>query len=73
MPFKYACFISYRHGQNHLMKRIINDLYEALSSELETCFSSQAAIFKDTERLNPGEYLDEKMGSLGMTVECPKI
>ena len=55
------------------MKRIINDLYEALSSELETCFSSQAAIFKDTERLNPGEYLDEKMGSLGMTVECPKI
>ena len=35
MPFKHGCFISYRHGQNYLMKRIIDDLYAALSSELE--------------------------------------
>ncbi len=61
MPLKHACFISYRHGQYHLMKRFISDLDEALSSELEAYFPPQAVIFKDTERLATGEYLDERI------------
>lgn len=61
MPFKHACFISYRHGQNHLMKRIIDDLYAALSSELEPRIPCEVPVFKDTARLNPGDYLDKKM------------
>jgi len=59
MPFKYSCFISYRHGQRKLVERIINDLYEALSSELEAYFEED--VYLDRERLNGGAYFEKQL------------
>ena len=59
MPFKHACFISYRHGQHHYMKSIIDDLYAALSSELEPLIPCEVPVFKDTARLKGGAYLEK--------------
>jgi hypothetical protein len=59
MPFKYACFISYRHGQNKLTERIINDLYVALTSELGQYF--EEGVYLDRERLNGGAYVEKQL------------
>lgn len=59
MPFKYSCFISYRHGQNRLTERIINDLSEALSAELAAYFDKE--IFLDRERLKGGTFFNEQL------------
>lgn len=34
MPFRYSCFISYRHGQGPLLERFVADLEVALNSEI---------------------------------------
>lgn len=59
MPFQYACFISYRHGQRKLAERIINDLYETLSGELELLRDEQ--VFLDRERLRGGYFYNEAL------------
>jgi TIR domain len=59
MPFKYSCFISYRHGQNRLTERIINDLSEALSAELAAYFDK--GIYLDKERLKGGAFFNEQL------------
>ncbi len=61
MSLKHACFISYRHGNQALMKRINDDLYTALCSELEPLIKRDVPVFKDTARLKAGDYLDKKM------------
>lgn len=33
MPFKYSCFISYRHGQKELVEKFVKDLEQALPNE----------------------------------------
>jgi TIR domain len=59
MPIKYACFISYRHGQRKLAERIINDLYDALESELETWLDEK--VYLDRERLKGGDFYNEAL------------
>ncbi len=61
MPFKYSCFISYRHHQGKLARRIINDLYTALTSELELLTGKE--IFLDWQRLEAGYLLDESLAT----------
>jgi hypothetical protein len=59
MPLQHACFISYRHGQHSLMKRFVDDLYEALASELETLVDLR--IFRDQLRLEGGDFYNQAL------------
>jgi hypothetical protein len=61
MPFRYSCFISYRHGQRKLAERIINDLYDALANEIETLLDEE--VFVDRERLKGGTFYNEELAS----------
>jgi hypothetical protein len=61
MPFKYSCFISYRHGQRRLAERIINDLSDALASELELWLDEE--VYVDRERLKGGEFYNEALAT----------
>ena len=59
MPFEFSCFISYRHCQQPLGKKIVTDLYNALSSELE--LMTERRVFLDTERLEGGYFWNEAL------------
>ena len=59
MPFAYSCFISYRHGQRELLRRILEDLYEALSGELE--FWLDEEVYLDRNRLKGGDFYNEAL------------
>ena len=50
--FKYACFISYRHGQGDLIKDFIEELQKALENRLGLLGVS-LKVFVDTDRLKP--------------------
>ena len=57
MPFEYSCFISYTTGQRALMRRIVTDLDEALSNELDA--RTAAPAFLARERLEGGNFQEE--------------
>ncbi len=59
MPFQYSCFISYRHCEHQLGQRIINDLYEALSSEIELLTGKK--VYLDETRLQGGFLYNEAL------------
>jgi TIR domain len=59
MAFKYACFISYCHGQYDLVKGFIDQLKTALKAELETLMSEE--LYIDEERLQPGFHYNEAL------------
>jgi hypothetical protein len=59
MPFKYACFISYCHGQYDLTKDFIGQLKKALQAELEPLL--QEGVYIDEERLKPGYLFNEEL------------
>jgi hypothetical protein len=54
MPISHSCFISYRHGQHELMMRFVEQLHEALASELEAL--TDLKIYRDTLRLQGGDF-----------------
>jgi len=59
MPFKYACFISYCHGQYELTKSFIEQLKLALKAELEPLLDEE--VYIDEERLKPGYRYNEAL------------
>src|SRR5713101_965974 len=59
MAFKYACFISYCHGQYDLVKGFMDQLKAALKSELEPLLDEQ--VYIDEERLKPGYSYNEEL------------
>jgi hypothetical protein len=59
MPFEYSCFISYHRGQHKLAKKMIEDLYEALSNEIEL-YMRDKKIFLDKD-LECGDLYNEKL------------
>jgi len=61
MPIRYSCFISYRHGQRKLAERIINDLTEALASELEVWVNNDEEVYVDRDRLKGGDFYNESL------------
>jgi hypothetical protein len=62
MPYEHACFISYTHGQFSLMQSFVEQVGEALSSELEAYFGGDA-VYIDQERLEPGYRYNEALAS----------
>jgi hypothetical protein len=61
MPFRYACFISYCHGQYDLTKQFIEQLKHALKSELEPMLDEE--VYIDEERLRPGYRYNEALAT----------
>lgn len=59
MSLEHPCFISYRHNPGPNYKRIIKDLYEALSDELGN-FINDKKIFID-DSLQGGDIQDDKI------------
>ena len=57
--FKYACFVSYCHGQHDLVKSFIDQLKSALKSELEPLLDEE--LYIDEERLKPGFVYNEAL------------
>jgi hypothetical protein len=62
MPYDHACFISYTHGQHALMSSFVEQVGEALSSELEAYFGDDA-VYVDHERLQPGYLYNEALAT----------
>jgi hypothetical protein len=58
-PFKYACFVSYCHGQYALVKGFIDQFKTALKAELEPFLDEE--VFIDEDRLKPGFKYDEAL------------
>ena len=59
MPIRYACFISYPHGQTDLTKRFIAELKDALAEQVEGWQDEQ--VYLDEERLKPGYKFNESI------------
>jgi hypothetical protein len=59
MAFKYACFISYCHGQYELVKGFMDQLKAALKSELEPLLDEE--VYIDEERLKAGYRYNEEL------------
>lgn len=59
MPFRYACFISYCHGQSKLMKTFIEQLKDALKNYLDPYLDEE--VYIDEERLQPGFHYNEEL------------
>jgi hypothetical protein len=57
MPFKHACFISYRrHEQSELSERFIADLCSAVRNELAVLLDED--LYIDRERLRGGAFFN---------------
>ena len=54
MPFKNACFLSYRHAQFPLMRNFVVQFHEALAGELETL--TELPVYQDSARLQGGDF-----------------
>jgi len=59
MAFRYACFISYCHGQYDLVKGFIDQLKTALKAELDALMNEE--LYIDEERLLPGYHYNEEL------------
>ncbi len=59
MPFKYSCFISYRHGQKDLVERFVRDLHKALENEIKPL--TDLDVFIDWGRLEGGDFFNEHL------------
>jgi hypothetical protein len=57
--FEYACFISYSHGQNDLVRGFMDQFTAALGDELETLV--ELPIYLDKLRLQPGFMFNEAL------------
>ncbi|MDF0590403.1 toll/interleukin-1 receptor domain-containing protein [Candidatus Methanocrinis natronophilus] len=60
MSFKHSCFISYSHNPGELNKRLIRDLHEALSNEINTLMRDKD-VYIDWERLRGGDFYNEAL------------
>ena len=57
--FKYACFISYSHGEQELVKGFIDQFKAALKAYLEPFMDEQ--VYVDVDRLKPGFKYNEEL------------
>ncbi len=55
MPFRYSCFISFRHGQGELAPGFIKQLFQALSNEIETLIDD-LPVYVDWKNLRAGDF-----------------
>ena len=61
MPFKYSCFISFKHGRRRLSKAIVEQLLEALESEIELITDHE--IFIDWEKIKGGDLYEKVLSN----------
>jgi hypothetical protein len=61
MPFKYSCFISYRHTTEYKGRAYTERIVEDLKAELE--FRVAHEVYRDTERLKGAEFYPETLGT----------
>ncbi len=61
MPFKYSCFISYRHVQFSLGKKFMEQFLEGLKENIELEMGKEMEVYIDRERLNGGHLLNETL------------
>lgn len=61
MPFSNACFISYCHGQNDLVKTFVREFTAALQNELDALLDPK--VFIDEARLQAGDRYNEVLAS----------
>ena len=61
MPLKYACFISYAHGQGKHVSPLIEAIYNELLSQLEMHCTEQ--VYLDKHRLLPGYEYNEALAT----------
>jgi len=59
MPFKYACFISYCHGKEVLVKTFIEELKKALKSHIDPYLDEDVCV--DEGRLRGGDFYNERI------------
>jgi TIR domain-containing protein len=59
MSFKYACFISYRHGQRATAEALTENLYKALAGEISLWLNED--VYLDKERLRGGDFYNEAL------------
>lgn len=59
MLFKYACFISYCHGKEDLVKTFIEELKKALERHIDPYLDED--VYVDEGRLRGGDFYDEKL------------
>jgi hypothetical protein len=57
MPFKYACFVSYRRSNQSILDRFVKDLSEGLSFELAPYLD--LGVFTDLPSLGAGETYED--------------
>lgn len=63
MPFTHSCFISYRHTELALKKRVIQQTVDALKAELEGRVDIPLPVFLDEERLKGGMFYNEALAT----------
>lgn len=61
MPFRHACFISYRFGREQLMATFLDELYDALKSYLEPYLDLD--VYMDKTRLRGGDFFDPTLAN----------
>jgi hypothetical protein len=60
MPFKHACFVSYRHHeQSELAERFVSDLCGAVRNELAVLLEED--LYIDRERLHGGQFFNPSL------------
>ena len=60
MPsFKYACFISYRHGQQEVKERFVKEFHKTLSGELGLLRKETVCV--DWDRLRGGDFYNASL------------
>ncbi len=59
MPFRYSCFISYRHDQGEIMEKFVDDLCAALQNEVIMLTGMHAYL--DKTRLQGGNFYNVEL------------
>jgi hypothetical protein len=62
MPFRYACFVSYRHGQHQAVRDTVLRFRESLAGELAH-WLSDLPVYLDEGRLQPGNLYNEALAT----------
>lgn len=63
MPFRYACFVSYRHGQQPALKDLVRRFHDSLAGELELWLGPDLPVYVDEERLKAGHLYNEALAA----------
>ena len=61
--FEWACFISYRYGDDELTQSFIKELHRALKSYINANFVGKLKVYWDENRLQGGDLIDQELAT----------